>query len=156
MADISHTGTVVSISASNTTGGVPVTLTSFPKDVDPVDIPDIDIADAEVGTNGDLVSWSIASHIDVTLSIIPATLDHEFLAMLHAQNRVEKFKRSAGDKITLSRVCPNGEMVVLYGGRMITGTGAASFQSSGRIKTATYKFRFAKMVRTPATLELIA
>lgn len=155
MADISHTGSVIAITASNTTAGVPIPLTSFPKDVDPIEVNDIDIADAEVGVNGDLVSWSTVNPIDVSVSVIPATLDHEILALIHSQNRVEKFKYNIKDKITLTRLCPNGEMVTWHNGRMVSGAGATSFQSSGRIKTVTYKFRFAKMTVTPPVIELL-
>lgn len=152
MADISHTGSIITITASNTTGGIPYPITCFPNDVDPIEVDDIEIADAEVGTNGDLIAWSKASHIDVTLNIIPATLDHELLSKMHSLNRIEKGSRRAKDVFTLARACPNGEIVTWDKGKMISGTGAPTFQSSGRIKTVSYKFRFAKMSRTPAIL----
>ena len=95
MADVSHTGTIVTVSASNTTGGAPVPITAFPKDTDPFDIPDMDIADAEVGTNGDLISWDVANPIEISMAVIPVTDDYEFLVTLLNLNRAEKNKNCA-------------------------------------------------------------
>ena len=150
MADVSHTGTIVTVSASNTTGGAPVPITAFPKDTDPFDIPDMDVADAEVGTNGDLISWDVANPIEISMAVIPVTDDYEFLVTLLNLNRPEKNKKSAKDLITLVRVLPNGETVTLSKGKLIGGPPASALASSGKIKTGVFRFRFSKMTRTPA------
>lgn len=152
--NISATGFVVSLSASETTKGVPVLLTAFPKDSDPFDIPDVDIADAEVGVNGDLITWATYNPIDISLSVIPATKDHEFLMLLHNMNRPEAGKLISKDSITISRALPNGEILTLSEGVLISGPPASAIDSSGKLKTPTYKFRFSQMRRTPAVLEL--
>ncbi len=42
----------------------------------------MDIADAEVGTNGDLISWDVANPIEISMAVIPVTDDYEFLVTL--------------------------------------------------------------------------
>lgn len=150
MADISITGTIVTITASTTTGGVPIPLTAFADDTDLFDIPEIDLCEYELGVNGDPIAWTKTMPIEVTLSILPATPDHELLSLITSENRKEKGKTIARDNITLCRVAPNGETVTLSNGKLIKGALTASFTSAGRMKTPTYTFRFAKVLRTPA------
>ena len=154
MADISYTGAIITISASKTTGNLPIPLLAIPKDTDPFDIGDIDVGDAEIGNNGDMIYWQTANPVDITLALIPATPEHELLALILQLNRVEKGRLSVKDKITMTRTLPNGEVVVLSQGRILSGSVAPALTSSGRLKTPTYKFRFAKVVRTPAVIEL--
>lgn len=157
MADISHTGATVILSASRTFPGAKLTLTSFPKDVDPIEIEDIEIADAEMGTNGDFISWSTANVINVTLSVIPFSADHELLSIILNANRIEKLKISPiTDIIQLVRVLPNGETTTLINGKLISGPPSTSLQGSGRVKTVSFKFRFGEMVRTPAITSAIS
>lgn len=150
MADISYTGTKIVLTASTTGSGKGFILTAFPKDVDPMEISDVEICDAEMGVNGDIVSWQVASPIDVNLAVIPNTADHEFLSLILANNRTEKDSIHKQDVITLLRKLPNGETTTLWNGRMLSGSATTSLTSSGRIKTVTYKFRFGKMMRTPS------
>lgn len=149
MADISHLGTVVTLSASKTTGGSPISLTAFPDDADPFDIPEVDVAEYEIGTNGDVATWSVNKRIEVTLSILPCTEDNEVMLSLVATNRPQKGKPITKDVITLTRVSPNGEVIVLGKGRLLSASVSSSMQSSGRYKTPTYKFAFATLTRTP-------
>ncbi|CAH6969538.1 conserved hypothetical protein [Vibrio chagasii] len=150
--NVGHLGAVVTISASQTTAGAPVPLNSFPKDTDPFDIPEIVIAEGEMGTNGDLVTWAVANPIPVTIAIIPNTPDHVFLQMLLNRNRPEKGKRPAGDNIVLVRVLPDGSTLTLSSGSISAGTVAPSMASSGKLTTPTYSFLFGKMVSTPANI----
>lgn len=149
MADISHFGTVVTISASNTFPA-PIPLTAFPRDTDPFDIPELEIAKAELGTNGNMVTWSTPNPVEITLNIIPNTPDHISLGVIFEQNRLQKGKKSAYDKITLVRVMPDGSTLTLSDGKMTSGAPAASLTSDGKIKTPSYKFIFGKMVVTPS------
>lgn len=154
MADTSHAGSVITISASNTTGDVPVPLTAFPKDTDPVDIPVTTLGGLEVGTNGDVITWSEATPKDVSLSLIPNTTDHAFMQRLLQENVVEKGKASANDTITLRRVMPNGAVLLCEDGKLMTGPAGLSAASNGKLKTVTYTFMFGKMSETPATLAI--
>lgn len=152
MTDISHTGAVVTIAASNTTGGTPVPLTAFPKDTDPVSVPNITLGGLEVGTNGDPITWSEAAPKELTLAVIPGSNDHRFLHRLLQQNTPEKGKRAANDVITLTRVMPNGAVLTAKNGKLTEGPPAMTQASRGRISTVTYKFLFGSMSETVPVL----
>lgn len=154
MTDISHLGTVVTISASNTTGGAPVALSAFPKDTDPVSIPNITLGNMEVGTNGDPVTWSEATPKELTLAIIPNTEDHVFLQNLLQLNTAEKGKRSNNDRITLTRTMPSGAVLLCEDGKLVEGPPAVSQASSGRLNTVQYRLMFGKMSETRPTVAL--
>lgn len=154
MADTSHLGTVVTISASVTTGGVPTPLTAFPKDTDPVDVPNVTLGGMELGTNGDPITWSEATPKELTLAIIPNTPEHVFMQQLVQLNTPEKGKRANNDKITLTRTMPNGAVLLCEDGKLMEGAPALSQASSGKLKTVTYKFSFGKMSETPAVAAL--
>lgn len=154
MADISHLGTVVTVAASNTTGGAPVPLTSFPKDTDPVSIPNVTLGGMEIGTNGDPITWSEATPKELTLAIIPNTPDHVFMQQLVQLNTAEKGKRANNDRITLTRTMPSGAVLLCEDGKLIEGSPATSQQSAGRLATVTYRFMFGKMSETPPAIEL--
>ncbi|AUG84957.1 hypothetical protein MAELSTROM_37 [Pseudoalteromonas phage Maelstrom] len=149
MADVSHNGAIYTISASKTFAGVPIPISAFPKDTDPFDVPNTDIADMEIGTNGDAVTWDIQNPVESSLAIIPATNDHETLQSIYDANRAEKGKPSAKDLITLVRILPNGETTTLKG-RITSGPATTSLASSGKIKTPVYSFKWYKVFRTSA------
>jgi hypothetical protein len=151
MANTSHNGALYTIAASNTTGGIPIPITAFPKDTDPFDVPNTDIGDMEIGTNGDEIFWSVINPIESTCAIIPATDDHEIMQRIYDANRAEKGNSSAKDRITVVRVLPNGETTTMKG-RITNGPATTSLASSGKIKTPTYSFKFFKVFRTPAIL----
>lgn len=149
MADVSHNGAIYTISASNTTAGIPIPITAFPKDTDPFDVPNTDIGDMEIGTNGDEIYWSVQNPVESTCAIIPATDDHEIMQRICDANRSEKGSKAAKDKITIVRILPNGETTTMKG-RITNGPTTTSLSSSGKIKTPTYSFKFFKVFRTPA------
>ena len=149
MADVSHNGAIYTISASNTFANVPVPISAFPKDTDPFDVPNTDIGDMEIGTNGDEIAWNMTNPIETTCAIIPATDDHEIMQRILDANRSEKGKIGAKDKITVIRVLPNGETTTMKG-RITNGPATTSLASSGKIKTPVYTFKFYKVFRTPA------
>lgn len=150
MADTSHNGAIYTIAASNTTAGIPIPISAFPKDTDPFDVPNTDIGDMELGTNGDEIYWTVQNPIESTVAIIPATDDHEIMQRIYDANRSEKGSAAAKDQITVVRVLPNGETTTMKG-RITSGPATTSLASSGKIKTPTYGFKFFKVFRTPAT-----
>ncbi len=149
MADTSHNGALYTITASTTTAGVPIPISAFPKDTDPFDVPNTDIADMEIGTNGDEITWNVQNPVSASCSIIPATDDHEIMQRIYDANRSEKGKTAAKDKITVVRILPNGETTT-FKGRITNGPSTTSLASSGKIKTPVYTFKFYKVFRTPA------
>src|SRR5574343_1608278 len=89
------------------------TLTQFADDADPFDLPSIQIADKAMGLNGDLVVWSKANPIPVTVNVIPGSDDDKNLAILYDANRVGRGKVSARDEITLVGIYPDGSTITL-------------------------------------------
>lgn len=149
MPDLSHFGTVATVTASNTLP-LPAPITHFADDADGMDLPEMVIADMVMGTNGDAVSWTIAVPIELSLNLIPNTLSHLTMNILFEANRAEKGKLPARDEITIVRIAPDGSTLILSQGKIIGGMPATSMSSSGRLKTASYKLRFAKMLYTPS------
>lgn len=139
--DISGFGLSVIVIASSTFPAGAV-VTQFADDADPFDTPAIALADKAMGLNGDLVVWSKASPIEVTMNIIPGSDDDDNLEILAEANRVGAGKVSAQDNITLQAVYPSGKVLTLTNGRITNGTVAPSVASSGRLKTRAYMFTF--------------
>lgn len=141
MEDISAIGVKVNILAVPTfPQGFEVT--EMADDADPLDFPEITIAEYGMGVNGDLVVWSRAVPLEVTLNVIPNTEADRNLQILLDMNRVAKCKVSAQDLITLISSYPDGSRKILSNGKIISGTVANSVASNGRIKTRQYRFVF--------------
>lgn len=139
--DISGFGLVVTLKASNTYP-IGVIINQFADDADPFDIPDIQIAETSMGLNGDLVSFSKATPLEVSLSVIPDGASDLALSALVEANRVARGKTSAADQITLIGVYPGGAIKRFTNGRLVMGPVASSVSSAGRLKSKTYKFSF--------------
>lgn len=139
--DISGFGMRVNIIASSTfPSGFMVT--QFADDADPFDVPAIQIADKAMGLNGDLIVWSKAAPIDVTINVIPDSDDDKNLQALTEANRVSKGKNSARDLITMTRMGADGTPLTLTNGKMTNAPVGSSVASAGRKKTSAYTFTF--------------
>lgn len=141
MQDISGFGLQIRVVASKTFPAG-FTITEFPDDTDPFDLPDLQIADAAMGLNGDMVTWSTAAPISFALSVIPDTDGHKNLSVLYEANRPAKGKRPAKDVITVVGVYPDGKVITLSPGVITSGLPGKGVASAGRYKTPTYNFRF--------------
>ncbi len=151
MADISGFGLVVTVMASNTFPvGLPIT--QFADDADPFDLPEIAIAETAMGLNGDLITWSSANPIQVTLNVIPDQADDIELNIIGEANRVGKGKQSARDTITIVGVYPNGRTVTCKLGKMTNYQPSTGVASAGRFKTKKYDFMFENIVVTPPVI----
>lgn len=145
MADISGFGSVVTIVASNTyPTGFPIT--QFSDDTDAFDSASIQIADAAMGLNGDLITWSKAAKIPVVISVIPNSTDDLALELLANNNRVGKGKSNAGDIITLTRILPDGSTITYTNGKITDAPFGSGISSAGRLKTKVYAFAFENKV----------
>jgi hypothetical protein len=142
MQDISGVGLVVIIRASTTFATVPLNISQFADDADPLDIPALQIADSAMGLNGDLLKWAKANPISLTLNVIPAGADDTNLQILGDANRVGQGKVSARDEITATVVYPDGRIVILNKGYLKNYMPGNSVSSSQRIKTKPYVFEF--------------
>lgn len=139
--DVSGFGLRVQLSASvSFPSGV--TLTQFVDDADPLDSPSIQIRDKAMGLNGDLITWSKATPIAVTLAVVPNSDDDKNLSTLFENNRVGKGKNVNLDVINLTAVYPNGKTVTYSAGVITDGMPANSVASAGRLKSKAYSFAF--------------
>lgn len=143
--DITGFGTVLTITASGTFPvGLP--LTQFSDDADSIDFPNLVIAEAQMGVNGDLITYSKANPIPMTINIIPNSLDDISLNILFQANRPGKGKSNAQDVINAVIIYPNLRIVTLTNGRIISGIPGLGIANSGRLKTRSYSFTFENVV----------
>ena len=145
MYDISGVGVEVYIVASSTfPAGFAVS--QFADDADPFAVESQQISDTAMTLNGDLVSWSTANPIPLTINVIPDSDDDLNLAILHEANRVGQGKRSAGDVLTLVINHPNNKTITLTNGKMTSGPPVTAVAQAGRKITKAYEFRFENKV----------
>ena len=145
MFNISGFGFSVNLIAS-TTYPIGVQITEFADDSDPLDIPSLQIGDVAMGLNGDLITWSKANPIKVTIGVIPQSDDDLKLSILLAANRVGRGKQSARDQITMAVSFPDGNFITLVNGVITDGVPLSPVSNSGRLKTRTYAFAFENYV----------
>ncbi len=119
-------------------------ITEFADDADPIDIPSQQIADKAMTLNGDLVTWSTANPIPLTLNVIPGSEDDLNLAILLEANRVGQGKTAVGDVLTFTSTTPGaeGRTLTLTNGRITDGMISNGVASSGRYKSKAYIFSF--------------
>lgn len=141
MADISGFGLKVTIRASQTFPSG-FTVTQFADDADPFDTPSQQVKDKAMGLNGDLITWSKANPLLVTLNVIAATEDDRNLAALLEANRAAKGKNPVQDVITMTATYPDGRTRTLNAGAITDGIPSNSVASAGRFKSKAYQFAF--------------
>ena len=134
MQDVSATGIKATI-ISVPTFPQGFEISEFADDADPLDFPSTQIADYNMGVNGDLVTWTRPVPLEVTLNVIPNTDADKNLSILYDMNRAAKGKVSAQDLVTLVVSYPDGTRKILSNGKLLTGVPANGVSSSGRIKT---------------------
>ena len=147
MQDISVFGIRVQVVASQTFPAG-INITQFADDADPFDAPSMQIRDKAMGVNGDLISWSKANPIGVTLNVVPNSEDDKNLGVLFEANRVGKGKQGARDVISITAVYPDGKTASFTQGVITDGQPANSAQSSSRMKSKAYTFAFENVNRT--------
>ena len=141
--DISGFGIQARIVASNTFP-LGFTVTQFSDDADPFDVGSQTIAETAMTLNGDLIKWSTATIIPVTINVIPNSEDDLNLAVLLEANRVGQGKTSARDVITIVATYPDPDTrtTTFINGAIVEGMTANSIASGGRFKTKNYLFNF--------------
>lgn len=147
MQDISVFGIRVQVVASQTFPAG-INITQFADDADPFDAPSMQIRDKAMGVNGDLISWSKANPIPVTLNVVPNSEDDKNLSVLFEANRVGKGKQGARDVISITAVYPDGKTASFSQGVITDGQPANSATSAGRMKSKAYAFAFENVNRS--------
>jgi hypothetical protein len=147
MQDISAFGIRVRLVAS-ATFPAGIDLTQFADDGDSLDIPQQQIADKAMGVNGDLVVWSRANPLTLTINLIPGSDDDRNMSVLLEANRVARGKRGARDTITLTAVYPDETTQTWSLGRITDGIPGKALASSGRMKSKPYMFAFENLARS--------
>lgn len=145
--DISAFGIRVRLVAS-ATFPAGISLTQFADDSDPLDVQSQEIAATAMGVNGDLVSWSRANPLPLTLSFIPNTDDDRNMQVLLEANRVGRGKANARDVITVTASYPDGRSTTWSGGVLTNGMVSNAVASAGRLKTKPYTFAFEAIARS--------
>jgi len=146
MSNISATGLVVNIIASNSFPIAPLVITDFADDSDPFDFENLVIAEDSMGLNGDYLVWSSATPLRPTLNVIPGSPSDIVLGTLFELNRVGENKESAQDVITITAQYPGELPILLSGGAITAGAPASSAASSGRKKSKSYSFGFGNKI----------
>lgn len=118
------------------------TISQFADDADPFDLPSLQIRDKAMGLNGDLITWSKANPINITINVIPGCDDDKNLAALFEANRVAKGKSAVRDTITLTGIYPDDTTIMLTEGKITDGMPGKGVASTGRMKTRAYQFTF--------------
>lgn len=139
--DVSAFGIRVSLFAS-VTFPMGVEISAFADDADPVDMASIQIRDKAAGVNGDLIAWSKANAVPLTLNVLPNTPDDENLQILARNNRAARGRRPVQDEITAVVTYPDGRTTRLLRGAITDAPMGDAVASSGRIKTKPYIFAF--------------
>jgi len=147
MQDISAFGIRVQLVAS-VTFPAGITLTQFADDGDSLDVPQQQIADKAMGVNGDLIVWSKANPLNVTINIIPGSEDDLNMSVLLEANRVARGKRGARDTITLTAIYPDETTQTWSLGRITDGIPGKALAASGRMKTKPYMLTFENLARS--------
>ena len=147
MQDISVFGLRCQLVASETFPSG-ISLTQFADDADPFDSPSIQIRDKAMGVNGDLIVWSKATPITLTLAVVPNSEDDDNLSVLFEANRVGKGKQGARDVISVTAIYPDGRTVSFTQGAITDGMPANSPTSAGRLKSKAFNFAFENVNRT--------
>lgn len=122
--------------------------TEFADDADPFDSPDVAAADTAMGLNGDMIVWTRAAGIEISLNVIPLSPFDLNLETLLEANRVSKGKKGARDIVSLVGTYPDGRVFTGNPGVIVTGSVMPSIASSSRIKTRRYMFRFEQIAKS--------
>lgn len=146
--DISGNGLILTLRASHTFP-VGFVVSQFADDADMLDVTEITVAESAMGANGDLVVWSKAVPINIKIGIIPGSEDDINLSILLENNRVGKGKRIQRDEITMVGVYPNGRMITLSKGILVSGPPFPGVASAGRMKSNSYAFTFENLSGSP-------
>lgn len=149
MEDISSTGFSITVTASETFPSG-ITLTKFADDKDPMELPEVVIAEAAMNANGDLVVWTSPKPLLPKLSLIAGSDDDVNMQLLAEANRAGKGKRVARDIITMVGNYPDGSTITFDQGKVLSYTPGKAPTQAGRYVSNSYGFAFQNIASTRA------
>lgn len=141
MSDASSIGSSLQLVASETFPGGFV-LDAFATDADPFSFADRQIAEMELDINGNAVTRSMLTPIEMTIAVTPNSEEADNMQVLFSANAPGRGKKVNRDEITLSQTLPNGASATLSGGIITGGPGGFGTSSDGRIKSMSYTMKF--------------
>ena len=111
-------------------------VTQFDKGGDAYDVPAIVIGEADMGPNGDLITYASASTIEFTVNVPTNSEDDRALTILGEANRPARGKRPINDRINIVTTFPDGRVVTLIELEIITSFSPMdSMADTGKLKT---------------------
>jgi len=122
-----------------------VLLSQLSDDQDGLDPESLQVSDAAMGLNGDLVVWTTPNPIKPSFSLIADGDDDELMQILLNANRGAKDKIVTNDLITMSAIFSDGRIVTYQNGIILEGIPGTGVASGKRKKTKVYKFAFEDM-----------
>jgi len=147
MTDVSATGSSLLVTASVTFPNG-FTIDAFATDADPFSFADRQIAEMELDANGNPVTRSMLSPIELTVSLTPGSEAAANMQALFEANAPARGKRVNRDSISISQTLPNGSSATLSSGIITSGAGGAGASADGRIKSVSYVLKFAEVSTT--------
>lgn len=149
--DVSATGFSITLQASVTFPGG-FQLTAFADDVDPLNLPSVEAAQAAMDVNGNLVSWSTPQPQNVEIAVLPDSQEAYNLSVLLEANMARRGRRPAGDLITLVAQYGNGAVTTARNGKILSGPRGTNVTSGGRLGSKTFILTFQDfdVIRVPA------
>lgn len=147
MQNISGFGLLVNVIASSTFP-FGVTWSQFADDADPFDLNSIQVAEAVMGLNGDLLTYAKANPIKIILNLVPGGDDDISAGIILENNRPGKGKSPVNDIITMTGIYPDGRIITLINGIITDGMPGNAISSSGRMKSKNYAFSFENKIST--------
>lgn len=144
------TGASVLILCSALSETIPVggaLITNFSDQSNPISTTPIQVADANVGPNGQLVTWTTPNYIDVTISVVANSIDDFMLTAITEAVRKTAGLTSPGTPpplFSLTVVYPNaiGQSRLFSNGVLIRGEIGNAMATNARITSKSYTFRF--------------
>jgi len=139
--DLSFAGSTVKV------GGI--TIRDFMDDANPLDFPDVTVANVGVNLNGIMARHSNPTPVVFSVTVIPGSDSDVALNKMWCESRVESggYNSSWGKGLTATIVIMNGTrrktQYSFRGGTMLSGPGGPSATGDGKMQGRTYTFGFA-------------
>lgn len=147
--NVSASGTIITIIASNSAPFVPIIISEWSNEANPISFNDHQGGGGIMDLNGFGIRWSKALPIRCNLSVINGSNSDIKLALLYMLNRVGGGKRSAADRITMTISGPNQLPILCTGGWVLSGAPSPSASAQGNFRGKNYSFEFDNLVGLP-------